>query len=163
VTPLRRDRAPSTLAFLLSQVGSHASKRFAQRIAAIGLTPPLFRLLNLVDAAEGESQHAIGEAIDVPASRMVGLVDDLEQLGLVERRPHPEDRRVRALHLTPEGRRQLARGRKVAREHEEVLAGGLSEAERRELVGLLRKLVDSQGIGAGVHPALRGPKPPASS
>ena len=61
--PIKSDRAPQTLAFLLSQVGIHASKRFAERIAAVGINPPLFRVLNLVDAAEGQSQQAIGAAI----------------------------------------------------------------------------------------------------
>lgn len=154
VTSVPGDRAPSTLAFLLSQVGAHASKRFAERIGDVGLTPPLFRLLNLVDAAEGESQQAIGEAIRVPPSRMVALVDELEAMGLVERRPHPRDRRVRTLHLTPDGGRALARGRKVAGEHEEELAGSLSQSDRERLVALLQKLVSSEGIGPGVHPGL---------
>ena len=46
----------------------------------------------------------------MPPSRMVALVDELEQRGLVERRPHPSDRRVRALYLTAEGREMLAAG-----------------------------------------------------
>lgn len=158
------DRAPSTLAFLLSQVGIHASKRFAERIAVVGLNPPLFRILNLVDAAEGESQQAIGAAIEVPASRMVSLVDELEQRGLVERRPDPADRRVRALYLTSKGRQTLARGRKIAREHEEELTHGLAAADRKRLVDLLQKMVDQQAIGKGVHPGLSGNAgPPLSS
>ncbi|HKO38381.1 MAG TPA: MarR family winged helix-turn-helix transcriptional regulator [Solirubrobacterales bacterium] len=150
------DRAPSTLAFLLSQVGIHASKRFAERIAEVDLNPPLFRVLNLVDAAEGKSQQAIGAAIEVPASRMVALVDELEQRGLVERRPDPADRRVRALYLTGKGRQTLARGREIARKHEEELTRGLAAADRRRLVDLLQKMVDQQAIGKGVHPGLSG-------
>jgi DNA-binding MarR family transcriptional regulator len=156
------DRAPSTLAFLLSQVGIHASKRFAERIATVGLNPPLFRVLNLVDAAEGKSQQAIGAAIEVPASRMVSLVDELEQRGLVERRPDPADRRVRALYLTSKGRQTLARGRKIAREHEEELTRGLAAADRKRLVDLLQKMVDQQAIGKGVHPGLSGTAGPPS-
>lgn len=156
------DRAPSTLAFLLSQVGIHASRQFAERIATVELSPPLFRILNLVDAAEGKSQQAIGCAIDVPASRMVALVDELEQRGLVERRPDPSDRRVRALYLTRKGRETLARGRKIAREHEEDLTRGLAEPDRERLVGLLRKMVDEQAIGQGVHPGLSGSAGPPS-
>jgi DNA-binding MarR family transcriptional regulator len=154
------DRAPSTLAFLLSQVGIHASRRFAELIAAVDLNPPLFRILNLVDAAEGESQQAIGAAIDVPASRMVALVDELEQRGLVERRPDPADRRVRALYLTTQGRQTLAKGRKIAREHEEALTRGLAPADRKRLVDLLQKMVTEQAIGMGVHPGLSETKPP---
>jgi DNA-binding MarR family transcriptional regulator len=150
------DRAPSTLAFLLSQVGIHASRQFAERIEAAGINPPLFRVLNLVDAAEGRSQQAIGQAIEVPASRMVALVDELEQRGLVERRPDPADRRVRALYLTAEGKRTLARGRKIAKQHEDDLTRGLAAADRKRLLNLLQKMVDAQAIGRGVHPGLSG-------
>lgn len=154
---LAADKAPSSLGFLLSQVGIYASRRFAQRIAALDLHPPLFRLLNVVDAAEGQSQQAIGEAIQAPASRMVAIVDELEQRGLVERRPHPSDRRIRALYLTGEGRKLLARGRKIAMEHEEELTRGMGAADRKHLIALLQKVVEEQGIGQGVHPGLSEP------
>jgi len=152
------DRAPSTLAFLLSQVGIHASRRFAERIATVDLNPPLFRVLNLVDAAEGRSQQAIGKAIEVPASRMVALVDELEQRGLVERRPDPHDRRVRALYLTRKGRQTLTRGRKIAKDHEQELTRGLNPSDRKRLLDLLQKMVDEQALGRGVHPGLAGSK-----
>jgi DNA-binding MarR family transcriptional regulator len=153
-TPLKGDRAPLSAAFLLSQVGIYASQRFARRIAEIELQPPQFRVMNMIDAAEGRSQQAIAAAIGAPASRMVAIVDDLEQRDLVVRRPDPSDRRVHALHLTAAGRRLLARGRKLAIEHEEDLTRGLSPVERRRLIALLGKLVDEQGIGSGVHPGL---------
>lgn len=157
--PIAGDRAPSSLGFLLSQVGIHAARRFAERIAEIDLHPPLFRVLNVVDAVEGQSQQAIGEAIQAPASRMVAIVDELEQRGLVERRPHPSDRRIRALYLTGEGRKLLARGRRIAMKHEEELTRGMSEADRKRLVALLQRLVAEQGIGSGVHPGLSEPDP----
>ena len=152
--PLAGDRAPSSVAFLLSQVGIHASQRFARRIAEIDLQPPQFRVMNMVDAVEGRSQQAIAETIGAPPSRMVAIVDELEARGLIERRPHPGDRRVHALYLTAAGRRLLARGRKIALEHEEELMKGLSAADRRRLVALLQKVVEDQGIGSGVHPGL---------
>jgi len=153
----RRDKAHSSVAFLLSQVGIFASQRFAKRLAPLDLHPPQFRVLNMVDAAEGMSQQAIGAAIGAPPSRMVAIVDELEQRGLIERRPHPSDRRIRTLYLTAEGRNVLARGRKVAAEHETELMHGLSKADRDRLVALLQKLVDEQGIGSGVHPGLSAP------
>jgi DNA-binding MarR family transcriptional regulator len=148
------DLAPQTLAFLLSQVGIHASRRFAERIAAVDLNPPLFRVLNLVAAAEGRSQQAIGAAIEIPPSRMVALVDELEQRGLVERRPDPEDRRVRALFLTAKGKRCLTRGRKIAAQHEGELTQGMNATDRKRLIALLQKIVDEQALGKGVHPGL---------
>jgi len=94
---------------------------------------------------------------------MVALVDELEQRGLVERRPDPADRRVRALYLTGKGRQTLARGRKIAREHEEELTRGLPTADRKRLVDLLQKMVDQQAIGKGVHPGLSGTAGPPSA
>ena len=152
--PFPGDKAPTSLAFLLSQVGVYASQQFHEAIAEADIHPPLFRVLNVVDAAEGQSQHTIGEAIQVPPSRMVAIVDELEDRGLIERRPHPGDRRVRALFLTPEGRKVLNRGRKIAMAHEERLTEGLSKKESEELISLLRKLAAAQGIGSGVHPGL---------
>lgn len=152
--PIPADMAPSSLAFLLSQVGIYAARQFAERLATVDLEPPLFRVLNLVDAAEGHSQQAIGEAIQVPPSRMVGLVDELEKRGLVERRPDPADRRVRALYLTAAGREALARGREIAREHERQLTKGMAAADRDSLTRLLGEIVDRQTIGRGVHPGL---------
>ena len=154
--PIRGDKAPSSLAFLLSQVGIHAAQRFSERMAEIDLNPPLFRILNLVDAAEGRSQQAIGEAIQVPPSRMVALVDELEQRGLVERRPDPGDRRVRALYLTPAGRETLVRGRGIAKAHERELTKGMPAGDREMLTSLLQQIVDQQTIGPGVHPGLSG-------
>jgi DNA-binding MarR family transcriptional regulator len=152
--PVAADKAPWSVGFLLSQVGIHASRRFAERLAAIDLQPPLFRVLNVVDAAEGLSQQAIGEAIQAPASRMVAIVDELERRKLIERRQHPGDRRVHALYLTAEGRKQLARGREIASAHEAELTKGMNKTDRERLVSLLRKIVDQQAIGPGVHPGL---------
>lgn len=160
--PIRGDKAPSTLAFLISQVGIHAARRFSERMAEIDLNPPLFRILNLVEAAEGRSQQMIGEAIQVPPSRMVALVDELEQRGLVERRPDPGDRRVRALYLTPAGRKALFRGRKIAKSHERELTKGMPTADREMLTRLLQQIVDRQTIGPGVHPGLSGKPGPAT-
>jgi DNA-binding MarR family transcriptional regulator len=157
--PIGGDKAPWSIGFLLSQVGIYAARRFAERLAAIDLPPPLFRVLNMVDASEGLSQQAIGEAIQAPASRMVAIVDELESRGLIERRPNPGDRRVHALYLTSKGRKLLARGRKIASEHEAELTRGMSEADRQRLVSLLRKIVDLQAIGPGVHPGLSDGKP----
>jgi DNA-binding MarR family transcriptional regulator len=160
--PIAGDKAPSTLAFLLSQVGLHAARQFSERIAEVDLHPALFRVLNLVDAAEGRSQQAIGEAIEVPASRMVALVDELEQRGLVERRPHPTDRRIRTLYLTAKGRKTLARGREIAKTHERDLTKGMPAADRKRLTKYLQEIVDGQTIGRGIHPGMSGKPDPTA-
>jgi DNA-binding MarR family transcriptional regulator len=76
------------------------------------------------------------------ASNVTGLVDRLETRGLIERRPGPDDRRVRMLVLTPAG--EELRERALAR-FTEAPAGiaALSAEEQRTLRDLLRKALDT--------------------
>jgi DNA-binding MarR family transcriptional regulator len=150
-----RLRVPGA-AFLLSQVGAHSSRLWRERMARLNLDPRDVVLLRHVAAAEGQSQQALAEALQIPASRMVALVDGLEQSGLLERRPVHGDRRVRALHLTRDGRRVLGRVMRVSAEHEAELSRGLDRAEREQLIALLSRLAAEQGLPTGVHPGVAG-------
>jgi DNA-binding MarR family transcriptional regulator len=111
----------------------------AAALRSIGLTPPLFAVLNYLGANEGAIQQTIGSAMGIDPSTMVALVDQLERAGLAKRRPHPQDRRAREVRITPKGRRALNRARELAEEVEDDVLQGLSPAERRRLVALLRK------------------------
>ena len=82
-------------------------------------------------------------ALMCDASNVTGLVDRLEDRGLVERRAAPHDRRVRVLAITPEGER--VRGRILARLGDPPAAlSALSAAEQRALRDLLRRAVEQQ-------------------
>jgi DNA-binding MarR family transcriptional regulator len=74
----------------------------------------------------------------VDPSTMVSLIDELEAKGLAKRQPHPKDRRARSVVLTAKGRRLRERGREVAGQVEDEVLGGLSAADRQELLRLLR-------------------------
>jgi DNA-binding MarR family transcriptional regulator len=117
--------------------------RVAAALESVGLTPALFGLLNLLGAREGANQQELGAAMGVDPSTMVSLIDQLESAGLARRRPHPTDRRARAVAVTPKGRRVLERTRKMAMRVEDDVLRGLSAAERRELLTLLRRALDS--------------------
>jgi DNA-binding MarR family transcriptional regulator len=113
--------------------------RTAAALHTVGLTPALFAVLNYLRAHEGAIQQQVGTAMGIDRSTMVALVDELERLGLARRRPHPQDRRAREVLLTTKGRRALGRARTLAAEVEDEVLRGLSPAERRRLVALLRK------------------------
>jgi DNA-binding MarR family transcriptional regulator len=117
--------------------------RIAQALKSIGLTPPLFGLLNILGAREGAIQQEISAAMGVDPSTIVALVDELEAAGLAQRRPSPRDRRAREVAITPKGRRALERARKMAIDVEDEVLGGLTAGERRELLTLLRRAFDS--------------------
>ncbi|WP_020496221.1 MarR family winged helix-turn-helix transcriptional regulator [Sciscionella marina] len=142
-------------AFLLTQIGARAAQRYGQRIGGIELTPAHSGLLFAIDREPGLSQQALAAKLDTAATRLVALLDDLEQRGAIERRRNPEDRRHNALHLTEEGAGLLGEVRTVAAEHERDLTAPLTEAERVELHGLLTRIADHLGLTPGVHPGYR--------
>ena len=147
--PMRGATSP---AFLLAQVGAHAASEFAKRLIPLGLTPPHTGLLRVVAASEGQSQQALSDRLSIVPSRLVQLVDELEERGLVERRAHASDRRTHALYLTAKGRDALDAIGRIARDHQNELCAGLNAAERDQLASLLLRIVERQGLIRGVHP-----------
>lgn len=117
--------------------------RIAEALESVGLTPPLFGLLNVLGAREGAIQQEIGSAMGIDPSTMVSLIDELESAGLAKRRPHPTDRRAREVAITPKGRRRLEQARRMATQVEDEVLRGLTAAERRELLRLLRRALSS--------------------
>lgn len=146
---------PPGVAFLLSQLGAHASQQFARRIGEIGLTPQQAGLLRAIAAAPGRSQQAIAAELGTPATRLVAMIDDLEKRGVLERRRNPDDRRLHAIHLTPDGAKLLDRLRRTARAHSADLTESLDETETQQLQALLLRIADQQGLTPGVHPGYR--------
>ncbi len=140
--------------FLLSKIGADASRRYRQRLAALDLEPHHAALLRYVASARGLSQQALADTLQVARSRMVVLVDDLEQRNLIERHRSLTDRRAYALQLTDDGRQLLERAMAIAREFEDELCQPLQADERHQLVAFLRRLAAQQGIPLGVHPGL---------
>ena len=133
-------------AYLLVQLGFHLAGKFAERLAPLGLEPRHFGMLTRLAANEGRSQQAIGELMGLNPTRMVFLVDELEQRGLVERRRNPADRRSYALYLTDQGRAKLCEAQQASAGHAEEVGASLTAAQRRQLTDLLRRLADEQGI-----------------
>jgi DNA-binding MarR family transcriptional regulator len=143
--------------FLLSTLGFAASRGFRDALATVDLEPRQFGVLNVVALSEGTSQQALAEPLGIPASRMVAIVDELENRKLVERRRNPDDRRAYALYLTPKGRRLLKDARRLAREYDTRFCAPLDPVEREHLLVLLRRLTAAQSLQLGVHPGLVAP------
>ena len=106
------DRPPEPLAsapgFLLSWNGQRMAHRFAAALEPLGLRPPHFGVMTLIESHPGSAQQELVTRSLIDASSMVAVIDELEELGLAERRPHPSDRRKRAVD---EGSRRPARWR----------------------------------------------------
>jgi DNA-binding MarR family transcriptional regulator len=118
------------------------SGRFALILEPYGLEPREFGLLLRISLAQGSTQQAIGEMLGVPASRMVALIDSLEQRGLLERRLSPSDRRARAL---------LEQATRAPADFERAITAELSGQQRTHLLEALDLIAQSLGVPPGVH------------
>ena len=145
------------LGLLLVQLGFLAARQFGELLAPLGLEQRQAGMLLRLAAREGTSQQALGNLLGLNATRMVFLVDELEQRGLVERRRNPADRRSHALYLTDRGRDALRQAQQAMAVHERSLGAALTEAERGQLIGLLRKVADGQGVSSGSLPGAQKP------
>lgn len=146
---------PTGLAFLLAQLGAHAAMRFGERLAAVGLAPPDAGVMRKIGNDPDITQQALAQHLGVMPSRVVALIDRLEQKGLVERVGSPEDRRAYALRLTARGRQGLQEVMRIAAEHERDLCAALDEKERQTLAALCGRIARHQGLTPGVHPGYR--------
>src|SRR6267143_5099889 len=132
----RSKSTPCGVAFLLAQLGAHAAERFADRIAVLGLSPPEAGILRMIATMPSCNQQTLGNRLGVLPSRMVILIDELAEKGLVERKRSQTDRRHSELLLTRAGRQMLTKVSKLGLEHENVLCAALTAEERKSLVML---------------------------
>ncbi len=145
VNMLGEERPPEALAgytgFLMNWVGARSRAQFAHALnERTGLHPREFGVLNVLARNPGITQQGVGHEAGVDPSTMVATLDRLEERGLAERRPHPDDRRKRSIYLTPAGEETLREGRKVATVVGREAFARLSADERKQLHALLRKL-----------------------
>jgi DNA-binding MarR family transcriptional regulator len=144
-----------SVAFMLSSLGYAISRRFHQVLGPLELEPGEFALLRAVAASDGESQNVLAERLHISPSWMVAIVDDLERRGLLERRPHARDRRVRNLHLTAAGKKLLRRAERQAQSFDQKVSEPLSETELLQLLELLDRIAAGLELQPGAHAALR--------
>ena len=150
-----RKQRPTGAAFLLAQLGAHAADRFGERIKGLGIAPRHAGILRIIATTPACNQRALAKRLGVLPSRMVILIDDLAEKGLVERKRSTKDRRHSELVLTKRGRAMLEKLSKLATEHEAELCAALTTKEREQLAALGRRIVHQQGLTPDVHPGYR--------
>lgn len=124
-----------------------------------------YQVLVAVDAGPPSSQLALAQRLGIDRTAMTYLVDELEVAGMVSRQPHPADRRVRHVVITPAGRTALAVARRALRSVEEQLLTVLEPAETAQLRALLVRVARStdQAESCATTPDVRTGATPASA
>jgi DNA-binding MarR family transcriptional regulator len=154
---MRKDhsRGSGSASFLLAQLGSHAASKFAERLGSLKFAPYHAGILRILSQQPGISQQDLAKTLNMHASRLVSVLDELQQRGLIERRPSERDRRIHELHLNSEGEAALRHIGEVAQEHHRALMNGLSADQQQQLTSLLEIILKNQGLARGVHPGYR--------
>lgn len=128
--------------FLLKRLGHAAKERGMAAYEPTGLHPYHSAILMVLDERSRETQGAIADALGYDRGQLVGLLDELEERGLVERRRDPNDRRRHIVRLTPTGKKTLTRLRGLNRRLEDDFLAPLTEEERASLHALLLRLAE---------------------
>jgi DNA-binding MarR family transcriptional regulator len=119
--------------FLLARLGFAIKGRAIEEFEREGCSMYQYSVLAVLSEETRASQATIADALQVDRSQLVGILDELEERDLVERRRDPEDRRRHTVSLTAEGRRQLVRLRSTVKSLEDSFLAALDEPSRAAL------------------------------
>jgi DNA-binding MarR family transcriptional regulator len=109
-------------------------------LEAHGLSMWGYNVLLALDRSAIRTQAALAEAIGADKTRIIAILDELQQNGLIERVPDPEDRRARILAITKEGRRVKEAVQAAIQRGEEHWLGTLSATDRAVFLRVLEQL-----------------------
>jgi DNA-binding MarR family transcriptional regulator len=137
--------------FLLAQLGRAVTRRYRCALSPIGLRPRMTQaLLRLRD--EGPiAQQALGAALDIDASNLVVLLNDLEDDGLISRRRDPQDRRRHVVEVSERGAARLREVEQAALEVDDDFFAALDEEERLVLQDMLARVARTADVPSPVE------------
>jgi DNA-binding MarR family transcriptional regulator len=132
--------------FLLAQLGRAVTRQYRCALSPIGLKPRETQALLRLCAHGAMSQQALGAALDIDASNLVALLNDLEAGGLISRRRDPEDRRRHVVEVSKRGAKLVGEVERAAAEVEDQFLAALDENERVALRGMLARVARSADV-----------------
>ena len=130
----------SSPSFLLKRLGFAVRDRVADAFEDAGASAYHYAVLAVLEEGDRDTQATIADALAYDRSYLVGLLDELEERGFVERRRDPADRRRHLVKLTPAGKKTLTRLRAVHERVDDAFFAPLSAEERSAFHALLHRL-----------------------
>jgi DNA-binding MarR family transcriptional regulator len=129
------------LGHLLKQAQFRFTGLTTAALAPLGIMPMEWAALLRFDDQRLLSQAAVAQQLGIDRTTMVGLVDELERKGLVQRRPHSEDRRKNVVELTVAGRTLKQRAAEKVDECEREFLSALSKADAQQFRAALQTVI----------------------
>jgi DNA-binding MarR family transcriptional regulator len=130
------------LGYALRRAQLASFKSFQQLFGVSGITPAQYSALMIIELNPGLRQNQVSDALGIKRANFVGLIDKLEERGLVARTP-AADRRSYALHLTEDGRKFMASLHTLNETQEDRLRAGLTPEQSALLLRALNAIVAS--------------------
>ncbi len=115
-------------------------EQFLPRMAVYGLRPVDFSVLSVIAHNPGVTSRQLCATLGILPPNFVGLLAGLQKRSLVQRDPHPTDKRALALRLTAQGEKLMLQAERTAATLEDEAASSLSLSERKTLIRLLQKI-----------------------
>jgi MarR family transcriptional regulator, transcriptional regulator for hemolysin len=134
------DHPERNFGFLLHDVARLMRKRFEQNARGLGLTRAQCSVLAHLSRHEGIQQGGLADILEIEPITLTRLLDRLEEAGLVERRAHPKDRRIRLLHLTDKAHPLIGEIFSIGAATRGEALEGVAEAERERLFAILSSM-----------------------
>jgi MarR family transcriptional regulator for hemolysin len=129
-----------TLCFLLHVVARLLKKRLEQLFRGSGLTRSQWQVLAYLEQNEGINQRGLAALLEIEPITLGRILDKLGTLGLIERHPHPTDRRTWLLHLVDAAHSKLEQVRELGDVTRSEALAGVSEADRQRLLKTLEAM-----------------------
>lgn len=146
--PAEAERFPAadrSFGFLVHDVSRLVKRRFerAARHTGLPITRRQAAVLLYIARKEGVSQAEVANWLDIEPIALVRMLDKLHEEGLVERRAHPTDRRVRTLWLLPGARPVVERILEINMSIREEAFAGLAVGAREAVIAALASVKDN--------------------
>ncbi|MDQ2815330.1 MAG: MarR family winged helix-turn-helix transcriptional regulator [Actinomycetota bacterium] len=158
--PVAEQRAEEQLLPLLDHLARVGRRAAETSMSPGGLRPRHLIALKLLSEHGPAGQQGLADALSLDPSNVVGLLNELEERGLITRRRDPADRRRHIVELSQAGSGELCLAQTRLTRVEDELLKVLSGQERATLYRLLARVVDAVGGTGGTASACAGEEPP---
>ncbi|NTE84981.1 MarR family winged helix-turn-helix transcriptional regulator [Agrobacterium rubi] len=129
--------------YLAAQLAKSFSKALNKRAAALGFSPGQFPVLLELWNEDGLTQRQLLDRVDVEQATLANTLARMERDGLIERKPHPRDRRAQIIELTDKGRDLERQAIAASRDTDNAMLAGLLKFERHLLLEYMGRTIDA--------------------